>query len=358
MMKVAIWGSYNYGNYGDDIMAIMFAKHLQKLNTQPMVYRLDNTLADKFNLQTTNSLDELFKSAAFGIIGGGGMLVADSFLRTMLSPVSRKFEQDFKQLTRYAAHYHCPIWPISIGGSGHTSHPLRSSRKIFFRSPWCQTPSVRLAEDIHIMKKLHRDAIYYPDVLLNAAQWFCISKKPVSDDQIRIGVNLNRKDSDGFEHKLIASVSNTPNITLYFFRTHLAQYHIHYEFLPEHTNEQIQIHQYTDPKSTLEFLSGLDVVLSSKLHLGLTALTTDVPFFSFNGKGKTKAFLKSIDASSSIYQSDQDEQLLYDLINIKNYDLSRQCDMQAFRQYQQDSNKHFTHLAAIVQQMATAQSYG
>ncbi len=53
-MKVAIWGSYNYGNYSDDLMAIQFAKELEKLGTEPVVYRLDRQLAQQYSVNNAD----------------------------------------------------------------------------------------------------------------------------------------------------------------------------------------------------------------------------------------------------------------------------------------------------------------
>ena len=73
-MKIAIWGSYNHGNYGDDIMAIQFAKALMDEGFEPWVYRLDKDLADRFQIHSTSSLDELLDESPICLIGGGAML--------------------------------------------------------------------------------------------------------------------------------------------------------------------------------------------------------------------------------------------------------------------------------------------
>lgn len=77
-MKVAIWGSYNHGNYGDDLMAIQFANYFKELGVHPCVYRLDECLAKKYSIESAKSLDDLLENASFGIIGGGGMLIGTS----------------------------------------------------------------------------------------------------------------------------------------------------------------------------------------------------------------------------------------------------------------------------------------
>ena len=105
-MKAAIWGSYNYGNYGDDLMAIQFAKELEKLGTEAYVYRLDRQLAQQYSVNTVDSLAELIDNSKFCILGGGGILGGGT---TVL-------EQDFIDLNAIAISHHCPIFGISIGG--------------------------------------------------------------------------------------------------------------------------------------------------------------------------------------------------------------------------------------------------
>ena len=53
----------------------------------------------------------------------------------------------------------------------------------------------------------------------------------------------------------------------------------------------------------MSFLASLDLVISYKLHLGLTALAVGTPFYSVGGPGKVKAFLKEIGADFAVRPS-------------------------------------------------------
>jgi hypothetical protein len=294
-MKVAIWGSYNYGNYGDDIMAIQFAKYLKNLGgVEPVVYRLDKQLAKRYQLQTTDSLDELLSNAKFCIIGGGGFLV---------EKFTAPFEDDFRHLHQVSIKHNCPVYPISIGGEGLTEKERLSYwRREFFQGDICQSCTVRLESDLTLIHKFDKEAFYYPDVLLCVSEFWQIADQNNSSNKIHVGINIpNTLQCKllAFQLKIIASIRR--DIVFHFINTYLPSSPINSELLPKQESTNIKYHVYTDPQSTLEFLSSLDLVVSYKLHLGLTALALGVPFYSLGGSGKAKAFLSSIDADFAVW---------------------------------------------------------
>ncbi len=297
-MKVAIWGSYNYGNYGDDIMAVQFAEYLKSLNVQPVVYRLDKQLAKRYQLLTTDSLDELLSNAEFCIIGGGGFLVEN---------FSAPFEDDFRQLHQVSTEKKCPVYPISIGGEGLGKNASLSYwRQEFFQGDMCQSCSVRLESDRELINKFGKEVFYYPDVLLSVAEFWQIrdrnTRQNLPNHPIHVGVNIpNTLQCKwlALQLRIIASIRR--DIVFHFIKTYLPSSSINSELRPKQQSNNIKYHLYADPKSTLEFLASLDLVISYKLHLGLTALALGVPFYSLGGSGKAKAFLSSIDADFAVW---------------------------------------------------------
>ncbi len=293
-MKVAIWGSYNYGNYGDDIMAIQFAKYLKSLGIESIVYRLDKQLAKRYQLETTDSLDELLSNVEFCIIGGGGFLVEN---------FSAPFESDFRHLCEVSNEKNCPVYPISIGGEGLSEkHQLSHWRQKFFQGNMCQPCTVRLESDKALIHKFGKEAFYYPDVLLSVSEFWQIPHPDKSSNKIHIGINIPNTllcKWLAFQLRIIASIRR--DIVFHFIKTYLPSSPINSELLPKQQSTNIKYHVYTDPQSTLEFLATLDLVVSYKLHLGLTALALGVPFYSLGGSGKAKAFLNSIDADFAVW---------------------------------------------------------
>jgi len=69
---------------------------------------------------------------------------------------------------------------------------------------------------------------------------------------------------------------------------------INYEYVPERETDTIKIVKYETPSKLLEFLSGIDLLVTSKLHLGISGLPLGTPFLIYRGPGKAKTFLQSI----------------------------------------------------------------
>jgi len=314
-MKVAVWGSYNYGNYGDDLMAIQFGLALRDAGVTPMIYRLDPRLAATYGLATTTSIDELLRDAKFGIIGGGGMLVGQSLLRFIFRRVAREIERDFRDLYQTSTKYKCPIYPLSVGGDGRgAATPLSKWRKAFWTSPLTRTPSVRLTQDVELLKSLGKDAIYTPDTLLTIGDLWKLNPVQQSPGKRHIGVNLFKNTGGPLAARLMKMVQGRDDVVLHFIRTHLKgpgyrESATGYEWMPSTETKNVKRYVYEDPKQMLEMLSGLDVLVSTKLHLGLTAVSVGTPFLSYGGKGKTVTFMKSLGAASAVYPIDAVEKV-------------------------------------------------
>jgi len=312
-MKVAIWGSYNHGNYGDDLMALQFAKSLERMGVDSCIYRLDSYLADKYSVGTTNSLEELFQGAKFCIIGGGAVLSEELAFPDAM-------ENDYRELNTISNKHQCPVFPISVGGNGKgISTKLSFEKQEFLRSNYCKVYTVRLKEDIPLVNKLGKEATYYPDILLSIQNFWDIDAMPKSSGQLHVGINIPntlRGRFIAFQICLIASIRK--DIVFHFIRTHLPNYPSNYELLPRIESSNIKHYIYTDPLSTLSFLKSLDLVVSSKLHLGLTALALNVPFYSYGGRGKVKTFMKSINADFAIFKPNEIVRLLNLITNPKN----------------------------------------
>ncbi|MBV6623428.1 MAG: polysaccharide pyruvyl transferase family protein [Rivularia sp. (in: Bacteria)] len=293
-MKVAIWGSYNYGNYGDDIMAIQFAKYFKSIDVIPVVYRLNKQLAKRYKIQTTDSLNELFQDAEFCIIGGGGFLVEN---------FSAPFEEDFRQLQIVSTQKNCPVYPISIGGEGLGKNTSLSYwRQKFFQGETCKSCSVRLESDKALINHFGKEVFYYPDVLLAVSEFWQIPSKITQNNTIHVGINIPNTIQCkwlAFQLGVIASIRR--DIVFHFIKTYLPSSPINTELRPKQVSNNIKYHVYTDPLLTLQFLASLDLVVSYKLHLGLTALALGVPFYSLGGSGKAKAFLNSIGADFAVW---------------------------------------------------------
>jgi hypothetical protein len=340
-MKAAIWGSYNYGNYGDDIMALQFAQALKAECLQPWIYRLDGDIASRFQVKSTDSIDELLDQAGLCLIGGGAMLESGPSI----------MDQDFEDLRRASTEYRCPVYPVSVGGDGQgILSRLSPQKQAFWTSDYCQNPTVRLTIDVALAQLLNKQATYYPDVLWTVKDAWGIVPKQNTDGKTHIGINIpNSAAARLMVQQLKAVATVQQDIVFHFIRTYLPTSPVDSELMPESRSPFIQHHIYTDPKETLEFLSNLNLVVSHKLHLGLTALALGVPFLSLGGKGKTKSFLKEIGADFAILSSrKKNTELVALLANRKRLSqFGQQFNWPLIDRLQQISSGHLDHVKTL-----------
>ena len=72
-MKILLWGAYQQGNFGDDLMAWVFARGIKKLGHSVKVFGLSPSEAEDFGLETATSIDEALEEADAVVLGGGAV---------------------------------------------------------------------------------------------------------------------------------------------------------------------------------------------------------------------------------------------------------------------------------------------
>lgn len=56
---VAIWSSLKFTNYGDDLQALAYAKHIRSLGYNVRIFQLDKGLAKMNGFESVDTIDEL-----------------------------------------------------------------------------------------------------------------------------------------------------------------------------------------------------------------------------------------------------------------------------------------------------------
>ncbi len=291
-MKVAIWGSYNHGNFGDDVMAIIYAQHLLQMGCEPIVFRLSKRLAEKYKINTTESVDELIKKSHFCLLGGG------AWLATKGTP--QAVEDDCKELLAALRKYSCVLYCISIGGDGESDFSqLSKARRSLFSSDLFKGGTVRLKSDVIMLQETKKVIRYYPDIIFNAADHFEVAREPKKPyDKLKVGINLN-KTQTRLEKILHFIAKLDKKIELIYIESHLRDKSPGFELIaPEYSD--FQSIEYSNPKQFISKLAKLDCIISFKLHLGITAMGIGIPFLSFGGLGKTQQQLNDIHQSNRI----------------------------------------------------------
>lgn len=297
--KIAIWSPLRYANYGDDLQAIVFALYIQSIGFQVKLYQLEKSLSDEFKLESSDTLDELCKDVKLCIIAGGALLTPFSVIKRYLNRSAFEYEMDFKELNKAMRKYNTKFCAISIGGDGKLRKPTKyySKHRInFFSSRNFLNGTVRLKGDANQMRKFNKNFVYYPDCLLQTPKFLKLNDSRKSNNKIKIGLNLKKGKylSKSLLNDIFQYARNNNDIEFYFTTTHMEYTGINYEYIPQKETDNIKICKYKSPTQLLEFISSIDLFITSKLHLGITGLTVGTPFISYRGPGKAQSFLKAI----------------------------------------------------------------
>jgi hypothetical protein len=345
-MKVAIWGSYNHGNFGDDVMAVLFARAVAEAGGRPVVYRMDRELADRHDVETEDALDPLVDGARLVIMGGGAML-AGGGLRKHAQRWYRDYNRDFARLASAAERAACPIHAISIGGDGGPSRLSKSQRRLY-SSEMMRSATVRLPTDVATLEAFGIPTVHHPDILLAGPEHLGVVGRR-DPDRVTIGLNIFERTGRDLADGLMEAAAQRPDLRLVFIHSHLPSQPQRYEIQPDSEHADIVLHRDTDPAATCETIASLDVLVTSKLHLGVTALAAGVPFVSFAGPPKARAFLEGLGGGAEVYDQSSWRELLDLLLESQGHQrLTHRVPWPTVDAARQASEGHLDALRAII----------
>ncbi|MAZ25763.1 MAG: hypothetical protein CL868_01625 [Cytophagaceae bacterium] len=294
-MNIGIWGLYDKGNFGDDLMAAMFYDFLNRRNCNITVYNASNYLKKELGLRVVNDIDEFVRSNDVIVIGGGGMLVNNSLLKFLLKKTEFKFEYSFYQLFKSLKKYNKKIIPISIGGGNAKSLNNFFKNKVF-SDKYTRQGTVRLQSDLNLVSKQLFQ--YYPDIVLRTSDFFPVVKSDNNRENLKKKIVLNLKNKnaapliEAFEKENIFE-----KFDVYSFSSHAVSKSEFGLYEYEIPDKHFKFEKLIDG---INFISSADLIISSKLHVGVTGCSYGIPFLSYNGPQKAKEFLREYGKSEWI----------------------------------------------------------
>ena len=353
---IAIWAPLRYANFGDDLQAIVFAYFIRSRGYEVKVFQMDEELAKFYGLETVNTVDELCENTKLCIIAGGALLTPFTILHRALSKSAKDYEHDFRDLHHAGLKYGTEFCAISMGGDGKSRNPFlfySRSRIKFFKSPFFINGTVRLEGDRQQMMKFGKEFEYYPDCLLQTPNFIKIEKDIFTSDNrpFRVAFNFKKRHlSQKLLNDLIEYAGKNKDVNFFFVTTHLEKKGINYEFIPEKETDNIRIEKYKTPTQLLEFITGIDVLITSKLHLGITGLTVGTPFISYRGPGKAKSFMESIGGNWAILNDNITfHELKTKFFNKSKPELFALYDVVTLRKMINDSYNQFIYCEKIIE---------
>lgn len=300
---IGIWGNYFAGNFGDDLMAVMLARWLEAQGLSPLIYRLDAGIAERYRIPATSDLREFLGASSRVVLGGGGYLTHHRFLRRLRQRIWRLVGTDTEreiQALLMLTREHAPrVAAISVGGDGDPAIPLTGWRRRLWTDLSFSPVTVRLPSDTVRLGALSYAAESHPDMVLAARDVLSLPGKATRrKDTFRIGFNVRRRHSKNLLRQLDNIRRQEPRVEFVEFDNHLPGYVKQYGLRGE-AAVGLKHLPYRGPLELLDELADMDLVVSANLHVGVAALSLGVPFISYNGPPKARAFLRNSNPGSA-----------------------------------------------------------
>lgn len=297
--RVAVFGFYGIGNFGDDLMAWMIASWLRSRGHAVTILSLADDEDDSLHsidftrgaLVSSRSIDHAIDSCDAVVYGGGGILVGHS--ERALRRFRRQFAKE-RQFLDAAAARRLPLMVMSVGGDGGTD-PGRLDA--FPRRLLSQAAriTVRNPEDVALLRNLGVAGVHVPDLVWGARDM--IAAPPRSGTGPRIGLDLypslvKRPGGVGFLAFLQAWMLRHRSATFVCLHSR----HVSSGFDPGLGHilcgPNVRRYRFRDFHSDAAELSSLDLLISSRLHVPMLALQYGVPVISIFAEPKTRLMLE------------------------------------------------------------------
>jgi len=285
-MRIGVWGSYKFGNYGDDLMALMVCDEIKAHGREPLVYSMHHRIAESAGVRATSSAEEFFQSVD-AIIVGGGALTANYGRESDLDAYHYNEIKKFNDLNVF---YGRPTFVMSIGGNGDPDEPVPPEVVKLLGHHAVRGVTVRLRAEQQRLARHGLNVRYYPDVVLRAGKWAGAPDR--RGDERVVGINLPMAKGIGL---VVAGLGAACRARGYRMRAVVTHHSACAEIAKGYGKKAEMVLDdvlfYREAKEFTRELAKLAIVISYKLHVGVACMSTGGSFLSFGGKGKTGAFM-------------------------------------------------------------------
>jgi len=257
-MNIALFGFYPYGNFGDDLMAVLLAEELRRHGANPLIYGLLPEIAEEFGFTRTDSIDDLLADTGLLVFGGGG-----AFLRSDAA----EFHEEIEWACEICARRHVPIVMISVGGDGGPVEGIPEARLRILRE--ARLVTLRNPEDAPLQAEMSGRSAFSPDIVWTAARRLGVAPAPSPEPVVAVDASLLERTSLRLFLRglmLACRVFRRPFRFRFFSTTHAAI-----------DPPSGRILSYRGVRSFTEFLSSCSLVITPRLHAGLVALSQGIP---------------------------------------------------------------------------------
>jgi hypothetical protein len=312
------------------------------------VFRLDSDVAKGLGVPTTQSLDELLDGTVCCVIGGGAFLTAEGAEGWFYSALLR----DMASLDRALTERGIPVLGVSLGGSGRAQREdIPPEVWQLMNNPLFRGATVRLPADAEMLNSLGKRVEYFPDIVLTAAGFLDHHEKPNRDQPAEVLVQYHRSLKTSMLFCPAVWLARALGRRISFLHTHLPRHgHAHQE-LGDRGTATIECQQ---PLALLSVLARAKVVVASKLHVGVAAVSLGKCFVSLGGRAKTAAFLGTIGRPHFYFPKGQWLRVVRLLLSRKYTDrCERQFALSDLPELKRRAEQHYVFMLAAITECAS-----
>ncbi len=300
---VGLVGFYGHGNFGDDLMALIFGLFLRRIGVSFSVYRLCPPYAERFGFTVAHSADELLESADVLLWGGGGLLVPwPNLTYHVLYP---RVASQYSRLIGAALRKGVPLLASSVGGDGSCPEKLTPSYKqVFVQS--AKYTSVRNPQDLALLRHLGAQGEAHPDIVWKAAEYFPVQPRKCGGFRIGMDVylsNIVRRNAVLLLPMLFALTRERRDCEFVFLDTTNRSRKAYRGLGALISGPNIRSYQFSEPERDLELLASLDLLVSTRLHTPVVCMQHAVPVISLCGEKKTVLLFENLGLQHLCYEN-------------------------------------------------------
>jgi len=283
--RIGLFGLYSVGNFGDDLMAVIFGRSLQELRFEFTVYGLPAE-QEQHGYSITLSLQEFVDTSDMIVYGGGGIL----------QPKEKDalFGQQLETLLHLCRQQSKPIFCFSIGGQGL---PLASiappARRHLVEQ--AEYVTLRLRADLPLLDEAGTRGTHYEDVVWTTPSHFPPASDAMGHDRRpRIGINLyphsarEKRLLPGLCHLLVRARRNCEFVFLESMFGESESYGGYRAFSPSRLRSNCTHYRFLSVDDGIKCVQNLDLLITNRLHLGMVAMSYGIPSIALSPLPKTR----------------------------------------------------------------------
>ena len=308
VLRVGIFGFYSYRNLGDNLMAYLFANHVKDIGHEPIIYTKDID-PKRWGYPLCANIVEFVEASDVIIFGGGGLLIP----RPQPSIMGKDFNDDLGDLLEYTKDKSIPLFALSIGGVGDDIDNIEpmARQELIKRVDYV---TLRNRQDLKLLAQAHTNGEFLDDVVWTTSRKFPARKSYKGNSRIRVGVNLylgSSRRSRLARRALSILTWCRRDVDFIFYDIHPNQEGNFGAHRDNINRKNCTTKVLTDVEEACTEASLLDMLITSRLHFGVVAMSYGVPCIAFSAAEKTKILYDHINKSSHFWKNYHIHKLIF-----------------------------------------------